>query len=488
MPTQLPSAWGAWGDVYNQLLMGDAVVRREFAQAADFEAQAQQRKAETDLLRMQVATQNRLREAFAYPQPAPGAVKTATDSDLGDVMDLADPLSQSYRSILDSMRNNQRMAQAFKSAGAFSEAEKYDQLVTQGQTNLREIGTKIYDKQRDQFKEGAQILQSVRDQDALESGISYLARNFPRPVVSKLLSNIAFDNDGRPIYDDRTQRAITNLNNEFTSADQKATIAQASANAKAAQARADQAHEDRRYAVQRADARSAANRDAVMGRTDIKRQLKEATDSEKAAQNDLNKNEVVRNYDRYAQAFYAAKNVIRQMDSGGLRDTASPDIQNMVRGYDQMINNFRSFMGGKWQAQQDEQMQGVLQKIRAYWTTIGQGKKPDKSLVRDIAAEIGRVYQDTNAAVAKRTLELRSRVYDKGGDPNTVISPAQMSEAVRTGRAHIMTDPKTGGQYMSFTIGKDKPDKEDIVPIRENAKERRAGAGASIFLEEGEEE
>jgi hypothetical protein len=106
--------------------------------------------------------------------------------------------------------------------------------------------------------------------------------------------------------------------------------------------------------------------------------------------------------------------------------------------------------------------------------------------VRDIAAEIARVHQDTNAKVMQRTLELRARVADKGGDPNTVISPAQMSEVIRTKRGEIATDPKDGQQYMAFHIGKEKPDKEDVVPIYDKPKRRRPG-NVYLFPDEGEE-
>lgn len=467
-----------------------------FADVEGREASTQESILRSMQMKKNMEMQDEMRKGFkedAAPPP-PGTGNAADPSgDFSTPAAQADPMAAQFKSIQSRQAQYDQLAKRYRQGGYFELADKYDALAKGEDTNLRQMSEKIFDKNNEKVREAWQTMQGVHDQPSLDGALRYLIANTPS-VADKILKQVPFTNDGVPIYNDKTKALIDNAANQFKTMHEQASEARSAKSETDRESDRQRTHEDRVAARNAADKRAAntlglgerrlldqQKRTAAM---EGHRDEREVRLTERDAQADLNKSEFVKNFDKYQQGYMAAKNVndiLKNPDHyPDIRSVSVPAVTTMMQSYPQMVQNYRSLMGSKVSAQQNEQLQGMLQRVSAYLSNVGRGKVVDAGVVREVNAEMGRMYQDMNAAVAKRTLELRARVAKKGGDPNAVVSPATLSDAIRSQRADMLSDPKDGQKYARFG-----PNKEDIVPIYDAPIKKR---GASVPDDDEEEE
>lgn len=361
---------------------------------------------------------------------------------------------------------------------------------------MAEISIKQTEQQAKNVEQTANIMRDVDSQQGLINALGYVRRTFGPQEEAKIRAGLPRDMNGDPVWTDASKQAIAPYVSRYTTMAQRVTqqnqAAQLDRQLNADAERADyhdQSIEQRRLDRQAADRRAAnaqaganqraADRNAIVAEGLDLRGQREQRMVENQTDSALQSDPVIKTYDKFDKAYNAARNVFSAINNGSSRQVQSAAADDMMKEYKNAIENFRANSGGKWSVEDQKKYSSVLQKMESFVATIGQGYKPPTEVMETIAGEINRIYNEQNASAVKRTLQARAKVYNQGGDPMNVRSPASIDRAVQFGIAQRLKDPDTGIEYLKF--GKDAPNAENTFPIYTKPKAKPPKRGVALL-------
>ncbi len=411
-------------------------------------------------------------------------------------------MMKDLRAQADEARNNIILARAMaqKYAGIKGvEVPKEQPWVTRlnDVTNkMAEISIKQTEQQAKNVEQTANVMRDVDSQQALVNALGYVRRTFGPQEAAKITAGLPRDMNGDPVWNDAAKQAIAPYVSRYTTMAQKATqqnqAAQLDRQLQSDAERADyhdQTLEQQRLNREAANARAAnaqiganqrANaRNAIVAEgLDIRGQ-REQRMVENQTDSALQSDPVIKTYDKFEKAYNAGRNVFAAIQNGSSRQVQTAAADDMMKEYKNAIENFRANSGGKWSVEDQKKYGSTLQKMESFVKTIGQGYKPPTEVMESVAGEINRLYNEQNAMAVRRTLQARAKVYDQGGNPMNVRSPASIDRAVQSGIAQKMKDPETGIEYLKF--GKDAPSADNTFPIYTKPKVKPAKRGVALL-------
>jgi hypothetical protein len=242
------------------------------------------------------------------------------------------------------------------------------------------------------------------------------------------------------------------------------------------------AHEDRVATLEQSKKRDLQNRNhqiatenqAREGLEEKKREFnaglgrktdKEIRTIEDNAQKEFTKDPALNHFAEVKKGYSGAKNVVAQIDAHGYRNVTTAEADDLKNQYVQMMNNYRSMVGGKWSGEQIKKYDSSLKRMYDWAKTVGKGTPPSEQTLLDMAAEMKRVYDDTNIEVVKRSLTAKDKVWRRQGDPTIINSPGSLNDALKVHGVDMIIDEQTGDKIVRFG-----PNKEDQYVLRDKPK------------------
>lgn len=156
----------------------------------------------------------------------------------------------------------------------------------------------------------------------------------------------------------------------------------------------------------------------------------------------LEKDPLYKNYDRYEQARGAVRFIEQKLaQPGGYQNVTAADVQQLRSHFNNIKEDFRTRAGGKYSEQDFAKLNGVLQSLDKWVSTIGRGtpaaaERPAK----DAMAAINDEYTTRTTNLVKSELKIAQKVEKQGGDPENMRLKGDVGFLLQQGRATIKPD------------------------------------------------
>jgi hypothetical protein len=447
----------------------------------DTRAQTQQRMQAVEMNKRAMQRQDNI--DFMLQQRAARDADGTPKKDTPDMVTLADgtmvptsannPLMQVVKSALQNVDRAKQNARDANYMGDWKDVAAAEKEVAAQQKEVRLAQAELYKDMENRTKQASQALGGVRSFDDLQSALQYINDNIGPGEAKKIAQQIdKAIPDITKATPEELRAAIAPINNRFaTMGDQLRKEA------------SDQASKDRAASLEEtkkrdrdatADRKSniAINREKLnlmnrkfdaAGVPNQKQIFKEEND----AQNALNKDKSLDNFYKMKKGYESAKGVADVLEKNGFRSVTPVEANTLMTEYTQMANNYRSLVGGKWTETQRKRFDSIFDKTEGFIKSIGKGYQYSPEALKDVTAEMNRMYQDTNKEVVKKTLLARDRVWRRGGDPTVINSPGSIEQTLRQPGVDQVVDPETGTKIIRFG-----EDPEDWYVVRDKPKPR----------------
>lgn len=185
------------------------------------------------------------------------------------------------------------------------------------------------------------------------------------------------------------------------------------------------------------------------------------------AQSSLERDPLYKNYDRYEQARGAVRFLETKMSQpGGYQNVTAADVQQLRAHYNNILEDFRTRAGGKYSIQEFSKLNGVLQSLDKWASTIGRGTPAAAERpARDAMAAINDEYTTRTENLVKSELKLARNVDKRGGDPENLRLKGDISFLLSQG--HAVIKPDTDDPLKKWIFFKD--DKDNPLPYYDGA-------------------
>lgn len=226
-------------------------------------------------------------------------------------------------------------------------------------------------------------------------------------------------------------------------------------------------------AARRADA-AAARADAKLRDSEAaaedKKELRGIKDSRAVvdkAQTSLERDPLYKNYDRYEQARGAVRFIENKLQQpGGYQNITAADIQQLRSHYNNIKEDFRTRAGGKYSEQDFAKLNGVLQSLDKWASTIGRGTPAaSERTAKDAVAVINDEYATRTTNLVRDELKTAKNVEKRGGDPTNLRLKGDVKFLLQQGLAVVK--PDTDDPQKKWISFKDDP--SAVLPFYEEA-------------------
>lgn len=437
------------------------------------QAQLDQQKKESDIMSAWAASQGQ----------GPGGGDSKSAGKVFDQMDdgqmvernPANPLADTVRSAKVIADRAQARATMLAASGDMKGWAAASKEADDRQKEVRLAQKEVYDDMQRQSKEAAQALGGVRTYKDAQDAIAYIGSQFGDGAAKKAAQQLAKSGVGPNSTPEQMQEAIAPIVNRYATAGEQFTKQSqqvAHQDRLATQAETERYHdmETRDKASSRAISREALSfREGEARARDARRDANDSGKVEDKEQSALSKDPALKNVQSLRKGYESAQSTMDVLKTSGFSSLTGPMVNSLSSEYTQAVNNYRSLVGGKWTEAQRKDFDSAVSKFTGYISSLGTGKVRSPEYVKAVSEEMTRMYQEGNAEALRSTLESKDKVYNRGGNPNNVRSPARLNDAINSGYASVKVD-NSGRKFV--VIGRDpkKITKEDVYPLRDGPK------------------
>ena len=332
-------------------------------------------------------------------------------------------------------------------------------------TNLRQLSQDMTKKQGEQAQKVAQILRDVNSPEKLVAGLDYIESNYGKQARAKVEKSLPHDENGNVLWNETTRNRLAAPVSEYTTMAQKAqqdhnaiTSAIQGANLQE-RARHDRIEENLRnqeIALRRESGRRAEEKMSLLGIKDMGK----VTDADQKMISKFWSDYKIADYQKARDV--ADETIAKLQDpKRGYEEVTPEKARELIAQGNQMMQNFRARVGGKYQESEVNRMNSMLGKMEKWKDTIFEG---DKILAKQEMLQFAQMMKDTynnrNVQMLKSELSVAQKTNQKGGNAANLVLRGSIDDAEQSGMAKKVS---IGGKdYVVFG-----PKPEDKFPVPE---------------------
>ena len=334
-------------------------------------------------------------------------------------------------------------------------------------TQMRQAVADIAKTKAENAKEVAQIINGVSSPEGADAAVRHIADVFGPNEAMGLYKKLQVGPQGEVLWNDANKNVLAQYGKQYTSAHEQATQQnqaltyglnvrkeeEAQRHNRQTELHGDQVVVTSQAAITASNARNAARiaaqkeRQAVwLEQTGMKMEG-QRTKEDQARIDQLAKQYNIVNYQRTDEV--AARAEAQLLDpTKGYQSINPVQARVLVEQAKLAMENYRSRGGGKYQESEIARMNGVLQRMEKWTTTIGEGDKLlAKNEMLNLAREMRTLYADTNADLLRSELGVVQNTNNKGGNASWLNLQSNMENAIASGRAKKVT--VNGKEYLA---------------------------------------
>lgn len=142
----------------------------------------------------------------------------------------------------------------------------------------------------------------------------------------------------------------------------------------------------------------------------------------KQAQEDLLKDPLTKNYDKYKQAKGTADSILRTIATQGWDRVTAPQLQQLRAHYQNIIEDYRGRMGGKFNQQEFDKLNGAFQHLDNWISTVGGPTSAiAQSGARDVLNVINDEFYTRTRQLVEKELKTVKMVEREHGDSGQLV-------------------------------------------------------------------
>lgn len=156
------------------------------------------------------------------------------------------------------------------------------------------------------------------------------------------------------------------------------------------------------------------------------------------ANKSLEKDPLWKNYSLYQQAKGAIVGLEQKLATGGYNAISAADIQQLRSHYANIIQDFRTRAGGVKDLKEFDKMNGVLQSLDKWLSTIGRGTPAaSERVAKEAIGVVKDEYLTRTSNLAVEELRMARNVFTRKGNPDALRLKADIPYLVANGKAQV---------------------------------------------------
>lgn len=300
------------------------------------------------------------------------------------------------------------------------------------------------------------VLAGISDEETLNAAINNFSGEYPE--ITQQLGKMGFERGpgGRYLWNEaagQKTKAIKDVvlteKDRMLNADRDERRALEKKRAEEAE-RAHKESEDHKRRMEQLARESAADRAAARTETAEARKQREADKKNKDSQRSLERDPLYRDWVKYDIAHDNARSAISKLENGTFKyDVDAQQIHSLIAQYNGLKEGFRPQAGGKYQMQEVEKFNGMLDNMSKWWSSLGKGTpKLSEEQMRGLALNMTELYDIANKNVLIRYYQEAETLKRKGGDPAELTKKGDMNRLKALNQ--VWTSFEDGKQYLNI--------------------------------------